>query len=161
VVATGSCDGCEDVTGLSRSFLCSAASASSAVFWKADSMARESPLLKGIHFFGFGRGLSGVMACSDSGFRFGSFLTSEVLRWKAHGLSTYIYSVKPPHRKRRAVTRIPLQAQSVSSIDDVISTSLCAESTGACILLSLLLFALGLVDLSSGRCWRGLWGSCT
>ena len=160
MVFEGSWVGCAGVTGFRRSFLCSAASASSAVFWKAVSIARESPLLKGIHFFGLGRGLSGVMACSEKGFRLGSLFTSE-LDSETCPWSTHVYSVKPPHRKRRAISGVPLQAQAVPSVDHMVSTSLCAESTSAGVLILLLLLALRLVGLGGGRCWRGLWGSCT
>lgn len=58
--------------GLRMPFLNSAASSSSAVVWKAASIARESLALKGIHFFGLGRGLSGAMACEERGFLLGS-----------------------------------------------------------------------------------------
>lgn len=51
----------------------SAASSSSAVFWKAVSMARESSVEKGIHFLGFGWFLSGgAVAAVERGFRLGS-----------------------------------------------------------------------------------------
>lgn len=62
----------EAVVGLSCPLRNSAASSSSAFVWKAASIARESLGLKGIHFFGLGKGLSGVMAWLLSGFLFGS-----------------------------------------------------------------------------------------
>lgn len=41
-------------------------------------MARESLALKGIHFLGLGRAVSGAMACLESGFLFGVC----VCQWK-------------------------------------------------------------------------------
>jgi len=40
---------------------------------KAASISRESPVEKGIHFFGFGSVLSGWMAVDAKGLRLGSY----------------------------------------------------------------------------------------
>ena len=102
------------------------------------------------------------MACSENGFRLGSLLTSD-LNSKTHALPTHVYSVKPPHRKRRAVSGVSLQTQAVPPVNDMISASLCAQTAGTSILLLLLVLVLafGLVGLSSRRCRWGLRRSCT
>lgn len=60
-------------SGLSMPRRCSDASASSASLTKAASISRESPVEKGIHFFGFGSVLSGWMAVDAKGLRLGSY----------------------------------------------------------------------------------------
>src|SRR5690242_3222132 len=104
-------------------------------------MARESPLLKGIHFFGLGRGLSGAMACSERGLRLGSLHMSEIV-YETQSRPTHIHSMEPPHRKRRAVSRIPLQAQAVPAVDHMVSASLCTKTSRSGILVFLLFLAL-------------------
>ena len=71
------------VSGLSIPLRCSVASASSASLTKADSISRESPLEKGIHFFGLGSGFSGWMAVDAKGLRLGSYKQDvSVILWR-------------------------------------------------------------------------------
>jgi hypothetical protein len=154
------------VVGVAMLFLSSAASSSSAVFWKATSMAFESLSLNGMYFFGFGSLVSGARPWAESGFLFGAWEDVSHMGGKlwipgdmnriVH--STYVYGIVPLHGHGRAVLGIPLGAQPVPPVHYMVSALLWCRP--ACFLL-LPLHAV-LVSRCLGRfrsCWRFRRGS--
>lgn len=154
------------VVGVAMLFLSSAASSSSAVFWKAASMALESLSLNGMYFFGLGSLVSGARPWAESGFLFGAWKHVSHMEdrlWTFGDMSrslhsTYVYGIVPLHGHGRAVLGIPLGAQPVPPIHHMVSASLWCRP--ACLLL--LPFGAILVSRRFGRfrgCWRFRCGS--
>ena len=72
-------------------------------------------------------------------------------------LTTYIYSMKPPHSQRRTVLGVALETQPVPPINHMIPSLLGSKYCRSSLLLLLLLCLLRLVRTSLGLgCRRGL-----
>lgn len=72
-------------------------------------------------------------------------------------LTTYIYSMEPPHSQRRTVLGVPLETQPVPPVNHMVSSLLGSQHCRSSILLLLLLCLLRLVRTPLGLgCRRGL-----